>query len=333
MADISQVNSDLSNGVRAPVSNDPAVSFAASQPTSRPIDLIDQVRQNDSQISQYQYPLDLPTYYMTLDIQAYSRQDLFTIGQTTALATVVLPLPSQLVNGQQVHYQEKPVSNPLLGTLVNANYKTAQQVSSQVVNGDVKGGIKTAVGGIFSGNTAAAAEGGLENNALQSADRAIGGLGTVISAVSGYSPNYFLTVLLDGPQYKIHNFQWQFSPRTPEESKMLQQILLYINNAAAPGLTGGGAFFTFPRIFRISYFPNSQYLYKFKPAVLVNFTVDYSGGGVPAFYRKDSVTDNLNAPIMVTVSAQFLELEFWLRSDFIDNNDPTNTTGSSRGAG
>lgn len=272
-----------------------------------------------------QYPADLPKYYMTLDIQSYSRANLFTIGVTQSLGMIVLPLPAKLVDTQQVKYEEKPIGS-LLGAGLNAGLASVSNFDKNNATASTVSGLAETGKGLLAGGAV---------NITDRLDSAVPGVGSAVKAVTGYSGNYFLTVLLDGPQYKTHNFQWQFSPRTPQESESLNKIIRTLNNAMAPGLQFSGAVFTFPRVFRIAYQPNVRYLYKFKPAVLVNFTVDYSGGGLPAFYRADTATSSHNAPVMLTINAQFLELEFWLRSDFGDNSgtdtsyldDPTKTTG------
>lgn len=308
-----------------------------TRPT-RPVDLIRQQQRNDRQITTLQYPIDIPKYYMMMDIQSYSRQDLFTIAQTTSISNIVLPLPAKLVDTQQTLYEKGKFSAPGVGHLVN---QAAPSVRTAVDQADSFSGAKDAAkglaGNLFSANTVSAAGGALVAQGLAGAPDNVD---TAVRAFSGYSPNYFLTVLLDGPQYKTHNLQWQFSARTAKEADTLSRIIRVMNNAQAPGTKFGGAVFSFPRVFRIAYFPNSQYLYKFKPAVLINFTVDFSGGGLPAFYRPDTATNNLDAPIMLTMQATFLELEFWLRSDFGGDpktgeggnelNDPKSTVGTSR---
>jgi hypothetical protein len=323
LADIRSIQSDLSNAVRSFSStSQPMVPVSSGGAINRPVDTIRAQAKQDSTLGLLRFPLDQPKYYMTLDIQAYSRTDLLSVGHTTNITTIALPLPAKMVDTQSVGYEQKAFSTGLSGMAVHKGMGTVQSAIGQAVDGNFRGAGKTIADSITSANSATGSDyavaGGFDSaNKLDQA----GGLGVTnaVRAASGYSPNYFLTVLLDGPQYKTHNLNWSFSPRTPAESEQLNRIIRVMNNAQAPGLGFGGAVFTFPRVFRIAYRPNTRYLYKFKPAVLVNFTVDYTGGGMPAFYRSASSTHGQNAPVQINIQCTFLELEFWLRSDFGDD--------------
>ena len=142
-------------------------------------------------------------------------------------------------------------------------------------------------------------------------------------AAFGVAPNQFLTVMLKGPQYKKHEFSWKLSPRNEQESEAVRKIILTLNNAIAPGVTG--AYFTFPKVFEIKFNPNENVLYKFKPAVIESMSVNYAPSGAPAFYRRT------NAPDSVELRLQFLELEFWLTGQFSGSSIASD--GSTLGGG
>jgi len=58
------------------------------------------------------YPLDTPKYYMAFQIYQYQRQNLNTVGTTTpdpAYPNIVMPLPMQLVDTNQVNWAEMEV--------------------------------------------------------------------------------------------------------------------------------------------------------------------------------------------------------------------------------
>jgi hypothetical protein len=139
-----------------------------------------------------------------------------------------------------------------------------------------------------------------------------------LKAFTGLAPNQFLTVLLQGPSYKEHDFSWKLAPRNPKESESVRLIIATLNNAMAPAMGGatGNAFFQFPKIFSIAFNnPNGEmkYLYKFKPCVLKTMSVNYMPSGAPAFYRQTE------APDAVEIRCHFMELEFWLQGDFDSN--------------
>ena len=80
--------------------------------------------------------------------------------------------------------------------------------------------------------------------------------------------------------------------------------------AIAPG--SGGIFLTYPNMAAITFYPAQDFLYKFKPCVVRNFRVNYADGGMPSFFRRT------NAPTLVSISVDLIEIEYWLREDIVD---------------
>lgn len=262
-------------------------------------------------IPKLQYPSDRPKYFMTFTVSAYHRTSLLNVGTLTPSASVVLPLPRSLVDNLQIAYDQTPIGAVVgLGAEAIGFGKEWFQDQSQsktigATGSPVTGQVPpvSSQGGTFESFTSKAAAIGA---------RALGGAGDAISAMTCYSPNQFLTILLKGPEYKRHRFSWIFSPNTAEESTNIDLIIRQFKEWGSPGLTAAGALFSFPMIFQIAFMPNEKFMYKFKPAVLESVTVDYTPNEGAAFYRGS------NAPESLAVTFQFLELEFWLagRGDF-----------------
>jgi hypothetical protein len=114
--------------------------------------------------------------------------------------------------------------------------------------------------------------------------------------------------MLKGPAYKKHEMNWKLAPKSQSESDKLKDMIIQLNNWTAPGIMSGGAFFTFPKVFNIS-FVGTDYLYKFKPAVCTDVSVNYTASGVPSFYKN-------GAPESVNLKLSFWELEYWLTGHF-----------------
>ena len=317
MANTFNIQSDMSLSLEMPNNNaETPVPAMGTVRSSRPTTIATQ-RTQDTAIARLSYPSDIPKYYLGMEIMSYRRNSLLEMGTTSTISSIALPLPQKLVDNHQIGYEQKSMGTATIGSAVNAGIDPVRNA----VNGLAQGGsIRDAVSGVASqvnsntGTNAAVAAGVDGVNA-------IGPVGTAAQAALGYAPNYFLTVLLDGPKYKEHNLRWDFAPRSAQEAESLNRIIRVLNNSMAPGIGFGGAVFTFPRVFKLYYRPNARYLYKFKPAVLVGLVVDSSGGGVPSFRREDPKTNNKNPPTVVSISMTFLELEFWLRSDFGGDND------------
>ena len=258
-----------------------------------------------SSYTSYVFPVDDLKYYLTIDISNYQRDSFTSIGNLIPSKSIRLPMPLQLIDTHGVDYDQVAVGALAgVGMEAMAGIKNGKNLSTQV------------------GNLAGEA-------AAKAVDSALGLFGTAstsganaFKAFVGYSPNQFLTIVLRGPKYKTYNLSWKLSARNGAESRLLKNIINFLNNSMAPTLSSAGLWLKFPKIMQVAFFPSSQYLFKFKPAVLTDVTYNYSAGGVPAFYRAGPETEGQNAPESIELQLTFLELEFWLNGDYTDNNNP-----------
>jgi hypothetical protein len=262
---------------------------------------------------------------MQLAVFNYSRSGFLSLGNLNPISSVVLPLPAPLIDPTNISYEDKAI-----GAFTGNALRGAAGV--------VQGAINKAFGTDFNsfGIGREDTEGSSGKNVLGAAQALTNPLipsnvGASIQAFSGYSPNQFMTILLNGPKYRTYEFTWRFSPKSPDEANSLRQIIRALKNWSSPGLAASGIVWSFPKIFQPSFMPNSKYLYKFKPSVIESITANYSPGGQPGFYRASEKTDGLNAPEGVDLALRFIELEYWITGDFNNNNDPMNnkSDGSS----
>jgi hypothetical protein len=279
-------------------------------------------------VASLRLPADTPKYYTTISLSDYSRLGLNEIRRTNITTNFVLPLPLKITDNNSVNYNDKFELGQIEGFLLGATQqKTIGEAGSQIFSRE---GLNVAVAGLSSELLAllssAAALAGFDGVVpyINSVRNVITDIGAV---TTGYSPNQFLTVLLEGPIYKRFELSFAISPNAGDESETLRKIKNILNNAMAPKMTASGGFFEFPKIFQVGYSNNSKYLCKYKPSVLINFSIDYAPEQQPAFYKESPETDNLNAPETVFINLTFMELEFWLRGDYKDNNDSSDTLG------
>jgi hypothetical protein len=311
MADTLQQN-DLSNGAfNTPQMLLPGPSIIPQG--GRPADVIGRAQQLNSSVGFLQYPMDLPKYYMGFEIQSYKRDSLLAIGQGTPINQIALPFPDLMLDVNAVAFDQAQFS-ATIGNMTNAGFQVANKVGDSVRAGNTAGiasnmndalkdtkldGVTTGVG-------------------IDIGKALTGEQGQAVLGAAGYSPNYFLTVVLNGPRYKQHSFSWTMAPRNPQEAAQLTQVIRVFKGSQAPGLALGGALFSFPHVFKNYFAPDRGHLYQFKPSVLINFTVNYAPAGFPSMKQPRAETNNWSSPSALKVTATFLELEFWLRSDFGD---------------
>lgn len=285
-----------------------------------------------SKITSLRLPIDTPKYYMSMTLYDYHRDSLTKFGraQKTLMYNITLPLPTKLVDSNQVKYDDHfelglPVGYALGLTQTKTKGDAIGNLFSvEGLNATLNAGSSTFITALRTAATTL----GLGSNLVQLlTDKSLSLANDVARVTSGYSPNQFLTVLLDGPTYKKYDVSFVLSPNKPQESENLKEIINLLNNSMAPKLSPSTQYFEFPKIFQLGLHPNSAQLFKYKPAVLESFDINYTPNQQPVFLKASKDTNNYSTPETVQLTLTFLELEFWLRTDFIDNNDTTDTLG------
>jgi hypothetical protein len=260
----------------------------------------------------FRFPNESLMYYTKITTSKYSRTGWNTIGSTTIGNTVVLPLPMQMIDNQNVKYSTEPlgVSGAIgLGAGIAATQfaNVASQIAAMGVKNSLFNGATQTTGMTISAGV----------NQLTGAGAQ---LAQGVMAATGYAQNEFLTVMLEGPNYKERDFQWVLSPNSPAETESLRRIIQILNNAQAPTLPGnllGYAFFQYPLIFNIEFkYKNEQtlgdILFRMRPMVLLNAQYNYTPHGVYAPFTSTM------GPNAVEIQLKFLELELWINNSDTD---------------
>lgn len=277
-------------------------TFFSPTPGSPPGTTIPGVLDSSVGVSQLQYLTFNPKYFMVIYIGDIQRSSLITVNTVNITDAIILPLPERLQDHHGINYQESPLG-VFLGGGLNSYYQSDFAAAL--------GATATAVGQFVAGGANSPLTGGIQT-------------------LTNYAPNQFLTILLQGPQYKKHSFTWNFSPRNFGEADRLRKIINKLHNSAAPNIVQSLPLFKFPKVFQIAFMPNSKFLYKFKTAVLRDISIDYSGNG-PSFHRSgDGSTDGSgNAPTNIIMKLDFWELAFWISGNWTDSNDPIDVNNNT----
>lgn len=160
----------------------------------------------------------------------------------------------------------------------------------------------------------------------------------------GLAINNFKSVTVNVPDFQTFQMTWKLSPKNFPESEIIQRIITGIQHGMHPsvyqtvsGLLGRilpqntpafigntPALFKFPNVFSVGIIPNSRYLFKMKPAVISSIEVDYNGGQpMPSFYKSQGRNSSESPPESVFLKMNFLELEYWLNTDFPQTGLPS----------
>jgi hypothetical protein len=266
------------------------------------------------------FPNEPLMYYMKISMYKYTRTGWNTIGSKDYQNTVVLPLAMQLIDNQNVKYSDEPlgVSGAIglgLGSEVRniANDYKAQGAEAAALNSANRVGSAAASSGASLGISVA----------LSAAASQVGTTGASLAkgvgAAAGMVQNEFLTVMLEGPNYKVRDFQWCLSPNNPAETEALRKIIQLFNNAQAPTLSRelGYAFFQYPNIFQIEFkyggdVDIGDIMFRMRPMVLLNAQYNYTPHGVYAPFT------STHGPNAIELQLKFQELELWVNNSETD---------------
>lgn len=155
------------------------------------------------------------------------------------------------------------------------------------------------------GNTA-------QKNILNAMGQAVGSEGAAAASLArsgdGRAVNPKLEMLFQGVGFKEYSFDFSMYPRTEDEAKMIQNIIMFFKYRSAPELDGGGYFFKWPDIFKLK-FKNPEYLFDFEPCACTSVSTNYTPEGMWAEMKN-------GAPVGVQLSLSFTELNIRTKDNY-----------------
>jgi hypothetical protein len=117
----------------------------------------------------------------------------------------------------------------------------------------------------------------------------------LIARSTGSVVNPNLELLFNGPRLRSFKYEFQLTPRDPDEARVIQKIIKWFKYNAAPSKSGtNGIFLYTPNVFKLKFIFNNggqhPYLHKFKPCFLKNIAVDYTPNNHYMTYPDGSMT-------------------------------------------
>ena len=262
------------------------------------------------------FPSDLDKYSvsMAFEFKMYQRRSIFNQPFERSAGTVRLPIPGNLQDSYKATWNDSVLQESTVGAAVEALQDSRAQGKS---------GMKTAVDVAI-----AAAEGGAIEKLKSVANTVSGAIGipqlnvpTIGQlAPGGLAVNPFLTVMFEKPNYKRHSFSWKLMPKNPDEAAEIKAIVTSFKYHMLPGINknNAGTLLEYPHMVYISFYDQDDFLYRFKPCVIENMTVNYAPAG-PSFFRGQE-----NVPTEVDLALSLLEIEYWTRKDVVNDANSFN---------
>jgi hypothetical protein len=225
------------------------------------------------------------------------------IGTREILATIVLPIPGGIQDGNQVNWS---------GTDLNDIQKAFGDLAQTgITGGNVAGSAQK------SAEEAAKPGSGVRTAIISKLTEAAIGQGGLMQRQFGTIINPNTELLFSSPYLRTFSFSFKLSPRSSKEAEEVRKIIRNFKQAMSPKRSESSFLLQSPHTFAISYiFQNKQhpYLNRFKECALTSCNVNYTPeGNYMAF-------DDSNQPSMVSyqLDLQFQELEPLYDDDYGD---------------
>jgi len=301
------------------------------------------------------YPLKVfteKTDYLQIDVQEYvpvgrqggrniggqprvslarnPRERFRKLSNKRPISTVLLPMPSNLQDGNSVSYNDSTMNSVTAAAIGGA---------TQTMKVGQAKGFNTAMDGLKSTISATAIESGVAGlglgNATDLATKYIAAqavnifganvtLEQIMARQTGEIFNPNMELLFSGPTLRAFKFQFKMMPRNRDESDQVKRIIRTFKKNMAPKTNKSNLFLNTPNIFELRYRQGEsehKFLHKFKQCVLQDIAINYTGEGNYATYDDGT-------PISMIMDLTFKELEPIYDIDYNDpdTNEPLDDT-------
>jgi len=239
------------------------------------------------------------------------------------IATVLLPMPSNLVDNNAVSYTDDSL-NALAGALASGSITAMEQLPKALATGDFSelgNDLSRQIGN--TGLTLGSAKDLITRQLGSQAAAIFGGnvsLNQIQARTDGTIFNPNMELLFNGPTLRSFKFQFKMTPRNDNEMKEIKSIIRSFKKNMSPKTlptkenTAGTLYLKTPSIFELTYMQGSKkhdFLHNFKQCFLENMSVNYTGEGTYATYDDGT-------PISMIMDLQFKEVEPVYDSDYDD---------------
>lgn len=281
------------------------------------------------------FPLDLPEegIRIAFAFKEYSRDYATQTPSYSDPTTIVLPVPLELMESYSVGYSEFS-AGPLRSTGLFNNIAGAVGAEGNVIdkmdqiNGMIAKNITdNRLDSWSTGLRAAMYYNMLGSGMLGSTVQKLGDVAqspTVNSLVNNYFGNVInpsTTVSLTSVPLRKHRFSWTLTPKSKDESNMIESIFKELKTFTRPTITNGGFFLQYPMVcFPKIYKTTSDELYPFKPCFIDDITINHAGSGMPSFFY------DTHNPTTYQMVISLHELEMFVNDSSTSNSSTSNAS-------
>ena len=257
------------------------------------------------------FPRDLDKFSlsMSFDFHEYKRRSIFDQPYMKKDSTIRLPVAKTIQDRFAAEWG-KDKADPMTGAVIESVLESAQNGSSLTAESLITG----------FGSAAAATAQGASLNVLK--EDTLPGLNKVLRSdikleqifqPLGLAINPFLTVMFKEPTFKTHEFSWNLLAKDPEESRIITAIVNEFKWHMLPDIAtnSSGTLLNYPSMVQVSFYSNDDFLYRFKPCAITDFSINYAPASTPSFFKGSQ-----NVPTEVKITLKLMEIEYWTKLDF-----------------
>ena len=234
-------------------------------------------------------------------------------GNKQPLGTILLPIPSNIQDGNSVDYTDDSMNN-LVGAALGGTEGLMTGLGSvagtDLFNLDKYGNvIKEQLSGALKASdlTLEKAQNLATKYFTAQALNIFGAnvsVNQLLARQSGQIFNPNMELLFNSPSLRNFNFSFKMTPRSADESEEIKSIIRFFKRGMAPKADGNGLFLKTPNVFELRYRQGNdehRFLNRFKQCFLTNISVNYTGDGVYSTY-------NDGTPVSMVMTLMFKEL-------------------------
>ena len=227
-------------------------------------------------IRNYSYPGDLIAdgrlFYTQIQLIKYNPDIGTSSGARTPQGGIILPIPKKINESQTLNWEAVSATSTLIGAVTSTfGQQTGYKVAAQA--------------------------------------QMVAAAATMVGAETGIAMNPFLWMLFRSPNFKEHTFSWTFTPSNAQETETIRSIIRELKFNSLPKLDPTKLLYRYPMIALIKFMPNDFFTFKLKPCAIAAVQVDYSGGGVPSFFKD-------GAPTVINLTLSLKEIEIWTQDNY-----------------
>lgn len=288
-------------------------TVAAAIATKRPF-----VKQISSVPLVFPRDLDKFSLSMSFDFHEYKRRSIFDQPYMKKAGTIRLPVAKSIQDRFQARW-DIDKAEPITGAVIESVLESTQANNQSATFGSVLSGIGSAAGAAVQGGALSKAKSDTIpkiNESLNALAR--GSVGADLKLEQIFQPlgiaiNPFLTVMFKEPTFKTHEFSWNLLAKDPEESRIITSIVNEFKWHMLPDIAknSSGTLLNYPSMVQVGFYSNDDFLYRFKPCAITDFSINYAPASTPSFFKGSQ-----NVPTEVKINLRLMEIEYWTKLDF-----------------